>query len=145
MHPLRDTDETHDTARTPEQVVPLKNPPSLRPLTLTQRAVVEALASGAQTQTEAAERANVSRTTVKAVAKSGQLADVYEATLRECGLSAANIKRRLWLLSHDAAEAGQYAPAVSAVVALHRDVERMEQGTTVNVQVIRIGGKDVYF
>ena len=123
-------------------VSPVKPP---RALTLKQRAVIEALASGVATQGEAARVAGVDRGTVKQVSKSPLLSEVYEASLREAGLTAATIKRRLWLLSHDAAEVGQFAPAVSAVVALHRDVERAEGTTTVNVQVIRIGGRDIYF
>lgn len=123
-------------------ISPMKPP---RALTLKQRAVIEALASGVPTQSEAARVAGVDRSTVTGISKSPILSEVYEASLREAGLTAATIKRRLWLLSHDAAEVGQFAPAVSAVVALHRDVERQEGNTTVNVQVIRIGGRDIYF
>ena len=72
------------------------------------------------------------------------MSEVHAASMREAVLTSANIKRRLWLLSHDAEAMGQFAPAVSAVVALHRDVER-QADTHVTVQVIRIGGKDIYF
>ena len=127
-------------------ISPMKQP---RALTLKQRAAIEALASGTLSKTTAATVTGIGRRTVQRAANTGAgsvaLSETQEASLREAGLTAATIKRRLWLLSHDAAEVGQFAPAVSAVVALHRDVERQEGNTTVNVQVIRIGGRDIFF
>ena len=124
-------------------------PPKERPLTPKAREALSALVSGPVTQKDAGRIASLAPETVGRIAnrQAGKLAlsEVHAASLREASLTAGTIKRRLWLLSHAAEEMGQFAPAVSVVVALHRDIEAQGGSTTVNVQVIRIGGRDIHF
>ena len=129
----------------------------VRDLSIRERRLVEASATNAVTLVEAATMAGYKGDPAKGRADrssasrarqrppvAAAMSEVHAASMREAVLTSANIKRRLWLLSHDAEAMGQFAPAVSAVVALHRDVER-QADTHVTVQVIRIGGKDIYF